>query len=401
MVETVDSLQAAVQELAKHSGPFAIDAERASGFKYSQRAYLIQVSRRDSKLYLIDPIAISAKVATAPFAQLAGLLATDTWILHAATQDLPCLAELGLLPTGIFDTELASRLLGLERVGLGAVVEHYLQLQLAKEHSAVDWSKRPLEAEWLDYAALDVDVMHELMDGVLRDLTTSNKLVWAQQEFDALLGFKPKAAKPDRWRSTTGLHEIKDARGLAIAREVWLAREELGRKLDVAPGRLIPDVSISYLAKTQPKSRAVLAADKAFHGRASRNYLDLWWQAVCAGAETTDLPPLKLPHTGIPNHRNWANKFPRAAARLAVARPLLEELAKEHALPVENLISPDPVRQICWVERNNASQDELATELRSLGVRDWQIQLTVESLATAIQSADEYLARQENEHKEP
>ncbi len=400
-VDTAESLADCVAELATHSGEFALDAERASGFKYSQRAYLIQISRRSSKLYLIDPIAIAPGGGVESFSELEKLLATDTWILHAATQDLGCLAELGLRPTSIFDTELGSRLTGLERVGLGAVVEHYLNLRLAKEHSAVDWSKRPLEASWLDYAALDVDVMHEVMDGVRGDLAAEDKAAWAAEEFQALLSFAPKPPKVDRWRGTTGLHDVKDQRGLAVARELWQAREDLGRKLDVSPGRLIPDVSISHVAKTLPRSRPILAADKSFHGRASRNYLDTWWDAVSRGLETTDLPPIRVAATGIPNHRNWPNKFPKAAARLSLARTGLAELAKQLKLPVENLISPEPVRQVCWIERDDADLDALTQELLALGVRNWQAKFAAPILIAAIQKADVELTRQEPERTEP
>lgn len=400
-VETEEQLHKAISELCNHSGAFALDAERASGFKYSQRAYLIQVCRRDSPIFLIDPAALSPELEIGVFEPLAQLLAEETWILHAATQDLPCLNELGLRPTALFDTELASRILGHEKVGLGAVAERYLGLSLAKEHSAVDWSKRPLESGWLDYAALDVDVMHELMDAVSAELEEADKSEWARQDFEALLSFKPKPQKQDRWRGTTGLHEVKTQRGMAIAREVWLAREALAKRLDVAPGRLIPDVSISHLAMSQPGSKPILAADKRFYGRASRNYLDTWWAATAKGIETKDLPPMKLPATGIPNHRNWANKFPNAAARLALAKTLLAEIAEQHKLPVENLISPEPVRQVCWVERTTASPAEIEEQLRELGARQWQIDLVGEALIAAIEKGVASAALQEPEHKEP
>ena len=124
-VDDAAKLANCCEVLSSAPGAFAIDAERASGFRYGQRAYLIQVARREGPIFLIDPAAISPDSRREDFAQLAAVLATDTWLLHAATQDLPCLAELGLYPSRIFDTELGSRVVGLPRVGLGAVVEHY------------------------------------------------------------------------------------------------------------------------------------------------------------------------------------------------------------------------------------------------------------------------------------
>ena len=161
--------------------PVAIDAERASGYRYGQRAYLVQLRREGSGTWLIDPIACPD---LAPVAEAIG---DAEWVLHAATQDLPCLAEVGPAPDAAVRHRARRRgWSGLPRVGLAAVVEHYLGLSLAKEHSAVDWSTRPLPEPWLRYAALDVEVLVELRDAVAADLAEQGKLAWAHEEFDAL-----------------------------------------------------------------------------------------------------------------------------------------------------------------------------------------------------------------------
>ena len=388
LVQSEFELAAAVKAMHSFVGPFALDAERASGFKYSQRAYLIQVARRESEIYLIDPTAFASD--STAMGSLVKMLNEEAWILHAATQDLPCLAELGLIPSKIIDTELGSRLAGLPRVGLGAVVENYLQLSLAKEHSAVDWSTRPLNAAWLEYAALDVDVLHELADALMHDLKQQDKFDFATEEFDHLLRFKPKAEKLDRWRGVSGLHEVKDQHGLAIARELWLAREKLAQKLDVSPGRLIPDSSISHVAKIKHRSRPELAADKSFAGRASRSYLDTWWDAIQAGANSLDLPPLRIANQGIPNHRSWPSKFPAAHKRLHLAKEVVSSIQESLSIPAENLLTPDFLRQICFTERPDVSEQQVAAELAELGARKWQRNLLAREIATAISKAAEF-----------
>jgi ribonuclease D len=389
-VEDRQQLQDACRILAEFAGPLAIDAERASGFKYGQRAYLIQVARREGPLFLIDPVAISEKSDPQEFTELATVLNSSTWILHAATQDLPCLAELALHPNELFDTELGSRLAGLPRVGLGAVVEHYLGLSLAKEHSAVDWSKRPLDASWLDYAALDIDILHELADALRDDLEQKEKLPFALQEFTNLLSFKPKPENPDKWRTTTGLHEVKNQIGLAVAREIWKSREQLAAKLDIAPGRLLPDSSISHVAKTLHRTKPELASDRSFVGRASRNYLDTWWDALERGKNSRDLPALKLANTGIPNHRSWPTRWPNAHKRLICTRHNLTEVAKTLEIPLENLVSPETIRQICWIERDSAELDEIIRELKSFNARDWQIELIASVMVESIRTSQEF-----------
>ena len=384
LVETLEHLAKAVAKLQSATGPFALDAERASGFKYSARAYLVQIQRGDSPIYLIDPVSISPDGAQADFAALAEVLATDLWILHAATQDLGCLAELGLRPKALFDTELGGRLAGFARVGLGAMTENLLGVRLAKEHSAVDWSQRPMHADWLNYAALDVDVLPALMEGVRNSLAESGKLGYAQQEFNHLLGFAPKPPKPDRWRGISGLHEIKDAQRLAVARSLWEAREALAAKIDVAPGRLIPDSSILAVVKSPSRSKSELAGRKDFNGRASRTYLDTWWKAIDEGQSTRDLPSLRVPHVGIPNHRNWANKFPEADARLNALKPVMQAIGEKYQMPVENVLTPDLMRQLAWEPPKDLTAENVSAQLSALGARTWQCDAVAADFTAAL-----------------
>src|SRR5690606_40234934 len=193
-VTTATALAAAVERLAGGTGPVAADAERASGYRYGQRDYLVQLRREGAGTVLIDPIAVPDLSA------LGAALAGVEWVFHAASQDLPGLAEHGLLPDRIFDTELAARLLGMPRVGLAAVVGDVLGLGLAKEHSAVDWSTRPLPADWLRYAALDVEVLVDLRDALAARLEEAGKSEWAAQEFEAVRLAPPPPARVDPWR---------------------------------------------------------------------------------------------------------------------------------------------------------------------------------------------------------
>ena len=386
LVETAEELEEAVHTLGSGTGPFAVDAERASGFKYSQRAYLIQVYRQGSPIYLIDPAAIAPTIDTEPFEDLAKVMNTAPWILHAASQDIPCLREIGLVAPELFDTELGSRIAGLERVGLGAVTEALLGVRLAKEHSAVDWSTRPLAVDWLNYAALDVDVLFELWAAVEAVLKERGKYDWAVQEFAATLAAQPKASKVDKWRGMTGLHEVKDPKKLAIARELWQARENLAVKLDVSPGRLIPDSSIVNVTKETPKAKPQLAGNRSFVGRASRSYLDTWWKAIEDGVNSRDLPPLKLPAVGIPNHRIWPTRFPEADRRLKITRPLIAEIAEKHGIPVENVLTPDFLRTLCF-EPPVLELEAIQIALTALGARPWQVELTAQSILDGFADA--------------
>ena len=388
-VSSPEELVPVIQSLNESQGAVAIDAERASGFKYSQRAYLIQLKAKDGPIFLIDPTSNPDIATSIQFAELKKVLGDREWILHAATQDLPCLAELGLQPGAIFDTELASRLAGQARVGLGSLTENLLGYRLAKEHSAADWSTRPLPKEWLNYAALDVDVLHELAQAVLNLLIEQNKSEWAKEEFESLLGFKPKVQRVDKWRGITGLHKVQDRMSLEIARCLWVARESLAQKMDIAAGRLIPDSSILAAAMEKPKSRPELAAMKSFSGRASRSYLDHWWEAVSSALRANELPAIKPEKTdALPNHRNWINKFPDADRRLKFAKEKLGALCEELNLPLENLLTPEYLRQICFTPPQPISVQSIANRLLELGARKWQVKNTAEVIAAEFNRAE-------------
>jgi ribonuclease D len=375
----------AVARLAEGAGPVAVDAERASGFRYSQRAYLIQMYRRGAGTFLFDPPEIP------DFSELQAALRSEEWVLHAASQDLACLREVGLDPEHIFDTELAARLLGMPRVGLASVVEELLDIRLAKEHSASDWSTRPLPQSWLQYAALDVELLVDVRDKLVEHLDESGKTELARQEFEAVLHreAKPPAAEP--WRRLSGIHGVRGQRNLAVARELWLARDARAAELDVAPGRMVPDAAILAVAKALPQSRRALADLREFTGRASRTELDRWWSAVERGLATTDLPAVRVPSDAPPPPRAWAMRNPEADARLRLARQAVAEVAEHLEMPVENVLTPDHLRRLAWSPPAETSVAAIGAALERLGARPWQVDATAQTIADAFVDAEQSL----------
>jgi ribonuclease D len=387
VVETEAALLEVCSALVAGSGPVAIDAERASGYRYSSRAYLIQLRRDGASTALVDPIAFES------LAPLQEALEGTEWILHAATQDLPCLTELGLRPTSLFDTELAGRLLGYPRVGLATLVETLLGYRLAKEHSAVDWSTRPLPAPWLEYAALDVEVLVELRDALAAELVAAGKDDWARQEFDYLRTFE-QPARVDAWRRTSGLHRVRGRRGLGAVRALWETRDQIAEQRDVTPGRIIPDAAIVAAAQAMPADRSALLKARGFHGRGAERYAGRWLAALREAQEMAEeeLPTRSPRGDGPPLPRAWAEKDPVAAKRLSLAREEMARLADQHGMPVENLLTPDYLRRTLWTPPRTREPgtllDEIAAQLAAYGARSWQIALTAPILTTATLEAD-------------
>jgi ribonuclease D len=384
VVVTEHDLVRAAEALAAGTGPVALDAERASGYRYGQRAYLIQIRREGSGTWLIDPIACP------DLSPIGDVLSDVEWILHAATQDLPCLAEVGMRPTRLFDTELGGRLVGLPRVGLAAVVEHYLGLTLAKEHSAVDWSTRPLPEPWLRYAALDVEVLVQVRDLMADDLAAQDKMAWAEQEFDALTRFNGPPVRLEPWRRTSGLHKVRNRRGAAMVRELWQTRDAIAIESDTAPGRILPDRALVDLAIRAPKTEADIGQNQGSRvSRSVRRYQREWFAALERARQLSeaDLPALTVRSDGPPPARAWADRDPVAAARLTQARAALGEFAQAHHIPVENLLSPDSLRRMLWAPEQHAGDltlESVSAGLLTLGARQWQVDIAASIIEEAI-----------------
>ena len=388
VVETDERLLEACAALAAATGPVGIDAERASGYRYSNRAYLIQLRREGAGTWLIDPIPLTT------LAPLQEALEGTEWILHAATQDLPCLKEIGLVPTSLFDSELAGRLLGYPRVGLATLVETVLGQRMRKEHSAADWSTRPLPKPWLDYAALDVEVLIELRAHLAAELEETGKAEWARQEFDHLLNFEP-AVRHDAWRRTSGVHRLRGRRSLGAAKALWEARDTIAAEQDVTPGRILPDSAIVAAATALPTDRRALLSTSGFHGRGASRYSSTWVDALQAVlAMTEDELPTRAPRgDGPPHPRTWAERDPVADLRFRAGREAMLNLAELNHLPVENLLTPDDLRRLMWAPPSTREPADLAAAVRaqlaSYGARQWQVDQVSGALVGAILAADE------------
>ncbi|MFH8791907.1 HRDC domain-containing protein [Streptomyces sp. NPDC017941] len=380
VVADPDALAQVIAAFAAGTGPVAVDAERASGYRYGQRAYLVQLRREGAGSALIDP------VACPDLSGLGEALAGAEWVLHAATQDLPCLREIGMVPSAVFDTELAGRLAGFPRVGLGAMVESVLGYVLEKGHSAVDWSTRPLPEPWLRYAALDVELLVDLRDALEKELDRQGKLEWAREEFDAIASAPPAPPRKDPWRRTSGMHKVRRRRQMAVVRELWTARDRIAQRRDVSPGKVLSDGAIVEAALALPPNVHALTALPGFGHRMGRRQLEQWQTAV---DRARALPDAELPQpgqavAGPPPPRSWADRDPAAAARLSAARAAVSALAERLGMPQENLITPDTVRRLCWEPPADLSVTSVTSALAAYGARPWQISQVAPALATAL-----------------
>ena len=160
------------------------------------------------------------------------------------------------------------------------MVQRLLGLQLMKGHGAADWSKRPLPHDWLNYAALDVEVLLELRDAIAEVLQEQGKTDWAAQEFEYVRTFEATPTRRDRWRRTSGIHKVRNPRALAAVRELWQTRDHIARRRDIAPGRILPDSAIINAATVDPDTVEKLTELPVFGGNRQRRSAQVWLDAL-------------------------------------------------------------------------------------------------------------------------
>lgn len=409
VTDTLEQFQEVVEAFAQAQGPVAVDAERAMGYRYSSKDYLIQLKRNDAGIALLDPIALSDYHAN--FDTLREACAGVDWIFHDARQDIPGIVALGLVPDQIFDTEIAARLLGNRRFGLAAVTERYLGVILAKEHATADWSYRPIPRDWRNYAALDVEILIELRHELYEALHAAGKITWAREEFAYVLqqGMQEKAPHPEPWRRVSHISDLRsDGRALAIVRELWYTRDAYARKLDIEPTLLLSDAAIIEAAQRKPKNARQFSAIRILNERViahiqspeqermfaryipiQRKVQPKVWKAAIDRALVVPYDELPIEQMSLTSDipqppkslKIWREHHPERFAALERVRQILAQIAQDTDTPVDMLVQPKLIKALCWQE---VTPDNVSAFLTEYGARPWQVKLVSKSVSSVI-----------------
>jgi len=349
----------------------ALDTEGASFHRFVDRVYLLQLSTRD-RTAIIDPLNVAA-AALGPLGAVLESPAVEV-VLHDADYDLRLLhQDYGWHVRSIFDTRVASQLLGLKAFGLAALLDRYFGVTLDKKHQRADWSMRPLPADMLAYAAQDTMYLLELRDLLRNELEKKHRLEWAREEFARLEGTKWDNEDPaDTFFRIKGARDLT-RRELAVLRELVPWRDSVAGAMDRATFRVIGNEQLLEIARTQPRSRDDLAKTKGV----SRGILENRSQDIVAAVKRgLDVPEADLPR--FPKATRW-DRDPHFDTRVSALKTVRDEAAQRLDLDPGVLASRERLEAVA--RKKPTSRDEL---LSIPELRRWQVEVLGEGFLRAL-----------------
>lgn len=230
----------------------ALDTEADSLHAYPEKVCLLQISSPLGD-ELIDPL---AEIDLTP---LLDTFSEHELIMHGADYDLRLLRKHhDFVPRAIFDTMLASRLLGHTQFGLTNLVAQYLGVTLEKGSQKADWARRPLTERMETYARNDTHFLKPLSDLLKAELRQKGRLEWHQEMCARLIAdcAQPRPADPDLVWRIKGAHKLSRA-GLAVAREIWHWREDEALAANKPPYFVLRHETIVELAEVAASGESI------------------------------------------------------------------------------------------------------------------------------------------------
>lgn len=315
LIDTPQGLADTVAALAGHAR-IALDCESNGMHAYQGRLCLVQLATAphdapSPTVYLVDTLALD------DLSPLAALLGRDgpVKILHDLGFDARLLRERGIILDGVEDTAVHARYLGLAETGLGTLLAARCGVRHDKSLQRHDWSRRPLRAKEREYLAGDVAWLGVLLEGLSQEALARD--VDREVAVETAYALSTSRDEPDAdrpaWSRVKGAGGL-DAEGRAVLRALTLARDVIGRRLDLPPGRVLPGAAALAMAKARPREidavRALVPRDTVQGEEAA------WLAAIEAGVRAGEVPD---------DERPWAEKE-RAPRDLPARRRRSEKL---------------------------------------------------------------------------
>ncbi|WP_458012660.1 ribonuclease D [Candidatus Solincola sp.] len=367
-VDDTESLREMVRRLGR-GHRFSVDLESDSFHHYGDRIALLQFSD-GRRAYIVDPMCVDP----APLSDLLGDVSREK-VFHDADYDgRMILTFLGVRPSPVFDTMIAARILGKEKVGLADLMEEYLGISLDKVFQKADWSRRPLDREMLRYAALDVLHLLELRDRMEEEMAKLGRMDWAREEFRLVVeGLSPMPERKPDFTRVKGAREL-DSHRLAVLQKLLEWRERKARKMDLPPFKVVGTERLLRLAKAVPRNRRELEAAGALSPRQLRRFGGEILRAVEKGWRET---PERWPRFPVPERVGRDLEAERILRRFKEARDRrAEELGLDPGFLLPNAVLKELAR----------TKPRSLEDIRKSGIlKQWQLKEMGEALAASLE----------------
>ncbi len=282
-IDTADTLQTLAEELQRHER-IGVDTEANSLHAYREQVCLLQFSTPTTD-YLVDPLALDS---LAPLVPVFASPAVEK-IFHAAEYDILGLhRDFGFEFANLFDTMASARILGYEKVGLGALLEKHFGIRLEKRFQKADWGQRPLSPEMLDYARLDTHFLIPLRDILHKQLEAKDLLPLAQEDFARLTHPLEGNGRPPLWQR--GGHHLSPQQ-TAVLEALWHYREAEAERRNVPPFKVLDDKTLVALTRALPRNIGELRRVPGMRGARVRHHGQGVLNAIRKGLKA---PPRKV-----------------------------------------------------------------------------------------------------------
>jgi len=367
-VDEKEGLREMIRRLGR-SRSFAVDLESDSFHHYGDRIALLQFSD-GGHAYIVDPL----RVDLDPLSDLLGDVSREK-VFHDADYDgRMILTFLGVKPSPVFDTMIAARILGKEKVGLADLLEEYLGISLDKAFQKADWSRRPLDREMLRYAALDVLHLLELRDRMEEEMARLGRLEWAREEFRLVVeGMSPMPERKPDFARVKGARDL-DPHRLAVLQKLLEWREGKARRMDLPPFKVVGTERLLKLAEAVPRTRRELEASGALSPRQMRSFGEEVLKAVEKGWRE---PPERWPRFPAPERTRRDLEAERVLRRFKEAR---DRRAEELGLDPGFLLPNSALKELA--RRKPRSLEDI----RKSGIlKEWQVKEMGEALAANLE----------------
>jgi ribonuclease D len=331
----------------------AVDTESNSLYAYQEQVCLIQFSTRE-KDFLVDALALPDLSPLEPIFRSESIMK----VFHAAEYDLICLhRDYGFKFNFLFDTMIAARTLGYQKIGLGSLLEKYFQIHVDKKYQRANWGRRPLKSEMLEYARLDSHYLIPMAEILQKELHERGRWELAREDFERLtqnIEDTTESSGDDFWK----LHGARDLspKQAAVLKSVYQYRESQAEKQDRPPFKVLSHQVLVNIAQQLPENLQSLADTSSLNQRLVRRYGKGLIQAIREGEKA----PLEFrPRNGRPEEA--------VLNRINLLREWRKQAGQDMGVPSDVVLPKDVLNRIAW--GNPQNKNELKKHMQDVPYR--------------------------------